>query len=230
MLEVAAAAGEIELKYLDESGFCMWSPVSYTYFPRGQQKRLSQTRRRGRRLSILGLIQPLVSFVYGLVIGAFTSDSYLKLMESVVQTAYEHLAATGCITVVVQDNGPIHTSSKVQQRWPEWEKKGLYIFFLPKYCSEMNPIELEWQQLKTHELAGQMFDDELDLAQYGSDKKHTYVEWTLVTRGWGDKGKERSLYPNTVQLRNVVETVLNKNQKSNPGLRLPTPPLFVIYR
>ena len=28
----------------------------------------------------------------------------------------------------------------------------------------MNPIELEWQQLKTHELAGQMFDDELDLA------------------------------------------------------------------
>jgi len=32
---------------------------------------------------------------------------------------------------------------------------GLYIFFLPKYCSEMNPIELEWQHLKK---------DELDLA------------------------------------------------------------------
>ncbi len=28
----------------------------------------------------------------------------------------------------------------------------------------MNPIELEWQQLKSHELAGQMFEDELDLA------------------------------------------------------------------
>lgn len=28
----------------------------------------------------------------------------------------------------------------------------------------MNPIELEWQQLKRHELAGQMFEDELDLA------------------------------------------------------------------
>lgn len=164
MLELAAAAGEIELKYLDESGFCVWSPVSYTYFPRGQQKCLEQTRRRGRRLSILGLIQPLISFVYGLVIGAFTSDSYLKMMTHVAQTAYEHLAATGCITVVVQDNGPIHTSSKVQQHWPEWEKQGLYLFFLPKYCSEMNPIELEWQQLKIHELAGQMFEDELDLA------------------------------------------------------------------
>ena len=78
MLEVAAALGEIELKYLDESGFCMWSPVSYTYFPRGQQKSLEQTRRRGRRLRILGLMQPLISFVYGLVIGAFTSAARQK--------------------------------------------------------------------------------------------------------------------------------------------------------
>ncbi len=28
----------------------------------------------------------------------------------------------------------------------------------------MNPIELEWQHIKEDELAGQMFDDELDLA------------------------------------------------------------------
>ena len=34
----------------------------------------------------------------------------------------------------------------------------------PKYCSKMNPIELEWHQLKTHELAGRMFEDEYDLA------------------------------------------------------------------
>ncbi len=28
----------------------------------------------------------------------------------------------------------------------------------------MNPIELEWQHIKKDELAGQMFDDELELA------------------------------------------------------------------
>jgi len=28
----------------------------------------------------------------------------------------------------------------------------------------MNPIELEWQHLKADELAGQIFEDELDLA------------------------------------------------------------------
>jgi hypothetical protein len=47
---------------------------------------------------------------------------------------------------------------------PQWQEKGLYFFFLPKYCSEMNPIKPEWHQLKTHELAGQMFEDEYDLA------------------------------------------------------------------
>jgi putative transposase len=31
MLELAAAAGDIHLKYLDESGFSLWAQVYYTY-------------------------------------------------------------------------------------------------------------------------------------------------------------------------------------------------------
>lgn len=77
MLELAAAAGEIDLKYLDESGFCLWSSSGYTYYPRGEQKRLEQTKRRGRRLSILGFLQPFISFVYGLVVGSVGSHSYI---------------------------------------------------------------------------------------------------------------------------------------------------------
>ena len=58
MLKTAAAEGNIDLKYLDEAGFCLWSPVSYTYSPIGQQKRLEQSRKRyGSRISILGLWQ-----------------------------------------------------------------------------------------------------------------------------------------------------------------------------
>ncbi len=44
MLELAAAAGEIDLKYLDESGFCAWSKPSYTYYKKGEQKRIQQTK------------------------------------------------------------------------------------------------------------------------------------------------------------------------------------------
>ncbi|WP_224312000.1 MULTISPECIES: IS630 family transposase [Nostocaceae] len=160
MRELSAAVGEIDLKYVDESGFCAWSDPSYSYYFKGKQKRLEQSNRRGRRLSIIGFLQPLISFVYGLVIGGVSRQSYIQMME------FEALEAqkTGRIRVIVQDNGPIHRCREVQQLWTKWEAMGLYIFFLPKYCSEMNPIELEWQHLKKDELASKTFEDELDLA------------------------------------------------------------------
>jgi len=160
MLELAAAAGEIDLKYLDESGFCLWSEPSYTYDFQGEQKRQEQTKRRGRRLSIIGLLQPLISFAYGLVVGGVKRKSYIQMSELEAQAAQQ----AGRIRVIVQDNGPIHRCAEVKQLWSQWEKLGLYIFFLPKYCSEMNPIELEWQHLKRDEISGRMFEDELDLA------------------------------------------------------------------
>ncbi|WP_244919164.1 IS630 family transposase [Nostoc commune] len=160
MLELSAAAREIDLKYLDESGFCVWSEPGYTYYFKGEQKRLEQTKRRGRRLSIIGFLQPIISFVYGLVIGGVNRKSYIQMMELEALEAQK----AGRIRVIVQDNGPIHRCKEVQQLWKKWEYMGLYIFFLPKYCSEMNPIELEWQHLKKDELSGQIFDDELDLA------------------------------------------------------------------
>lgn len=164
MLQWAAAAGAIDLFYLDESGFCPWMPTSYSYFFQGEQKRLEQTPRKGRRLSILGLLQPTVSFIYGLVIGSFNGERYITMMEAQARQAQQQLAATGRIRVIVQDNGSAHTATAVKAKWPEWEAQGLYFFFLPKYCSELNPIETEWHQLKTHKLRGQMFEDELDLA------------------------------------------------------------------
>ncbi len=159
-MELSAAAGDIDLKYLDESGFCVWSEPGYTYYFKGEQKRLEQTKRRGRRLSIIGFLQPIISFVYGLVIGGVNRKSYIEMMVKVAQEALE----LGRIRVIVQDNGPIHRCKEVKELWSKWEQMGLYIFFLPKYCSEMNPIELEWQHLKKDELSGRIFNDELDLA------------------------------------------------------------------
>uniref|UniRef100_UPI001866E995 transposase n=1 Tax=Nostoc sp. MG11 TaxID=2721166 RepID=UPI001866E995 len=81
----------------------------------------------------------LISFVYGLVIGGVSRKSYIQMMELEASVAQK----TGRIRVIVQDNGPIHRCKEVILLWSKWEAMGLYIFFLPKYCSEMNPIELE---------------------------------------------------------------------------------------
>ena len=164
MLQWSAAVGEIDLIYLDESGFSLWMPAEYSYFFQGEHKRMEQTSRRGKRISILGLLQPLVSFVYGLVVGSFDGDRYITMMEAQAQQAKLQFEQTGRIRVIVQDNGPVHTSKSVQAKWSQWEACGLYVFLLPKYCSELNPIETEWHQLKTHKLRGQVFEHELDLA------------------------------------------------------------------
>ena len=94
------------------------------------------------------------------VIGGVNRKSYIYMMEQEAVNAFK----SGRTRVIVQDNSPIHRCKEVQQLWSKWEQMGLYIFFLPKYCSEMNPIELEWQHLKKNEISGRMFDDELDLA------------------------------------------------------------------
>ncbi|MGB3766031.1 MAG: transposase [Phormidesmis sp.] len=65
----------------------------------------------------------------------------------------------------MQDNCSIHKSKAVQQRWAKWREQGLILLFLPPYCSELNPIEGQWHQLKNHELARQMFEYEDELAE-----------------------------------------------------------------
>ena len=85
-------------------------------------------------------------------------------MKWQAKEAAERLETAGQITVIVQDNHPIHVSQEIKKYWNEWQEKGLYLFQLPKYSSQMNLIETEWHQLKTHELAGRMFEDEYDLA------------------------------------------------------------------
>jgi putative transposase len=166
MLEMAAAAGAIDLYYGDESGCCQWTPVSYSYYFEGEQKRQEQTRKRGKRLSILGLWQPQVTFAYSLVLGSLKSEDYIAMLNQQAEAAAVVLAETGRIRVIVQDNGSIHTGKVTRQQWSTWEAQGLYLFFLPAYCSEMNPIEVEWGHLKRDELVGQMFESEVEMAYH----------------------------------------------------------------
>lgn len=138
--------------------------MSYSYSRVNKQKHLEQVPRRGNRISILGLWQPDKTFEYALAQGGFNGESYLKVMDWVAQKAAITLSDTGRLTVIVQDNGSLHKSDLVRQQWQRWQAQGLFIFFLPPYCSEMNPIETEWHLRERDEIAGQMFADEYDLA------------------------------------------------------------------
>ena len=134
MLELSAAVGEIDLCYLDEAGFSPWSATGYSYYFLGERHRMEQTKRRGRRVSILGIWQPLGQFIYGLSIGGFDSASYIQMMEEQAKLAELVFQESGRIRVIAQDNGPIHTSAQVKAKLAQWEAQGLYFFFFAAYC------------------------------------------------------------------------------------------------
>ena len=156
--------GLIKLKYADESGFCLWSPVSYTYAKKGKQKEIKQSKKRGKRISILGFFEKDKSFDYGLKQGGFKSKNYIKMINWQAEKAEANFKKTGQITVIILDNCKIHKSKEVQKYEEYWRKKGLEFFFISAYSPELNIIEVEWHQIKDHELCGRMFDDEYDLA------------------------------------------------------------------
>jgi len=163
MLQLSAAAGEVRLLYLDETGFDSWSPVSYSWSKIGTQKRQEQTHCR-ERISLLGLWEAGQQLVYGLSFGSVNGLTYLEMMQWLAKRAATELKRTGRITVVVQDNASIHTCKLVKAQLEQWQQQGLFFFQLPPYCSEMNLIEGEWRQTKAHHIRGEMFDDRYDLA------------------------------------------------------------------
>jgi putative transposase len=165
MLQLWAELGVIRLKYLDESGCYCQSSTNYSYSRRGSQKRLRQTRRRGRRINILGVWEPQSRFDYALMLGTMNSDTYVALMEWQATQGQQHLQLSGQPTVIVQDNASVHRSQSARQHHLQWQEQGLFFFFLPPYNPQRNRIEDEWLHIKRDELACRVFEDEYELAQ-----------------------------------------------------------------
>jgi transposase len=165
MLQISADCGAIRLKYLDEAGFCLWNPASYTYIKVGEQKQIRQRKKRGKRLNILGIYSPDKNLNYALSIGSFTQENFINIWDKEAREVAKNRVKTGADTIIVLDNSSIHKSHQVIAKERKWQSSGLYLFFRQTYSPELNLIEGEWHQIKTHEISGRMFEDEYDLVQ-----------------------------------------------------------------
>ena len=164
-LKLWAEEGLITLLYLDESGCCPESPLSYGYGQIGQQKSIAQRSRKGRRVNIMGVWEEEARLEYALKIGTNKTKSYLRFMDWQAERAMKRLFETGKPTVVIHDNASIHRSQLAKKQHQTWSKQGLSVFFLPPYSPELNRIEEQWLHLKRQELGGRVFEDEYDLAK-----------------------------------------------------------------
>ncbi len=131
----------------------------------GKQKKIRQSKKRGKRLNILGIYEPDKSFNYAAAMGSIKKENFVKILDKEASEAAQIRRQTGVDTVIVLDNYSLHKSHLVRAKEKEWEAQGLSLFFLPTYSSELNLIEGEWHQIKSHEISGRMFEDEYELVQ-----------------------------------------------------------------
>jgi hypothetical protein len=128
----AAVNGEIDLFYLDQSGFGRTPYIGYAWQDKGRT--LSVPCREGKRINVLGL--------FSLMAGTVQTEMKTENITSThVVNFLEGFSATlSKFTVVVLDNASIHTAKAVIQKLPEWESRNLYLYFLPTYSPELNLI------------------------------------------------------------------------------------------
>lgn len=52
------------------------------------------------------------------------------------------------LTVVVLDNAAVHRARIIKERLRVWQRRGLFLFYLPRYSPHLNIVETLWRKLK----------------------------------------------------------------------------------
>jgi transposase len=131
--------GEIDLRYLDESGFSL-----LPYIPYGWQEikqRITLKSCQSKRINVLGLMNRRNELFYKTYVGNIDSEVVIKFLDKFSEKLSQP-------TVVVMDQASIHTSDKIIEKLTEWQQKNLEIFWLPTYSPKQNLIELLWKFIK----------------------------------------------------------------------------------
>lgn len=130
--------GEIDLYYLDETGFGLIPCVPYGWQKRGEY--LALPSRRSRRLNVLGILNRKNHLE--------TYISTQSINSDVVIACIDTFFARVDTTVIVVDCSSIHTSDAVLNKIEEWSERGITIFELPAYSPQLNLIEILWRFMK----------------------------------------------------------------------------------
>lgn len=96
---------------------------------------------QGKGLNIFGLLSRDNTFRCTTTQGQINSAFIIRELETLAFSIRKR-------TVVVLDNARVHTSKTFQERREAWEKRGLFIFYLPPYSPHLNLIEILWRKLK----------------------------------------------------------------------------------
>ena len=138
-LKEQESTGEIEIRYVDESGFCLIPYIPYAWQERKQKIEIPS--QQSKRLNVLGFLtrdNQLEVYTFNCSIN---SDVVIACLDKFCEKITKK-------TVLVMDNSSIHQNNFLWNKEQEWAEKGLEIFFLPTYSPHLNIIEILWHFIK----------------------------------------------------------------------------------
>ena len=140
----------------DEVSFAQWGSLARTWAPRGKPPKIKTAGRR-KGLKMFGAIEFFGgSFQYRETPEKFNEASYIEFLEQVLK----HYSVP---VILIEDGAPYHRSALVQQFKEKMASLNrLFVYRLPSYSPDYNPIEKLWKNTKkdfTHCKYFKTFDD-----------------------------------------------------------------------
>ena len=131
--------GEIDLRYVDETGFSLSSYVPYAWQEKGDE--ITVLTQKSKRINALGFLNRNNDLDVYLFEKSINSGVVIFCIDKFCETLKKK-------TVLVLDNSSIHRSNALLEKQEEWKEQGLTLFFLPTYSPELNIIEILWRFIK----------------------------------------------------------------------------------
>jgi transposase len=138
-LERQESEGRISLYYADESHVCTGGYVPYGWQLPGEQVCIAS--QRTARLNIFGMIDRKNRYEGFSSAGSINADKVVNFLDAFSFRVRKD-------TFVVLDNATVHRNHKIRELRPVWEKRGLFLFYLPPYSPQLNIAETLWRILK----------------------------------------------------------------------------------
>ncbi len=139
-LEAQHEQGEIDLRYVDQSGFCLTPYVPYAWQEIGEYIEVPSSH-GGKRLNVVGFLNRENAFQPYTFEGSITSEVMIACIDDYCKTVVKP-------TVLVMDQASIHTSDAFTDCLPRWKEHGVTVFSLPPYSPQLNRIEILWRFIK----------------------------------------------------------------------------------
>lgn len=173
-MKQAAHDGDIDLYFLDESGFAPTLPGTSTWAREGSRAIVRAEATERRRVNAIGAVAPYGDrqrLAWRTTTDKIDSALFLRfLWRDVAQmrgpvgrVRHDYERERPCVVVV--DNYSVHRSAVVKKMMPYLRFAGIVLFYLPPYSPELNPIEGIWRQIKHSGMPQRSYTTEQQLQQ-----------------------------------------------------------------